>query len=244
MRRRGYFLLLLLFVLPAALRAAPPQVKGAVVQTWHYDPQSHVVTVRILNASGKGITAYHFTILMNHPDGTNSNSNKLGSFPFEYALLPGATKDELFPVGKEVTNVSVSVDLVCYADQTVEGSDEATLRKLIAMRKEGAAAIRRVNEVIKQALTDSNPSQAALAELERLSKVYHAKMEARGEEEAAMNTAMYFQLAEVIGTLKRVPELAAEGHLSESAYLENYAKEREDLAVASELHSHLTRVAQ
>ena len=102
-------------------------------------------------------------------------------------------------------------------------------------------AIRRVDEVITQSLTTDAPSQTALTELERLSKVYNAKIEARSEKENAESLCMRFQLAEVIAVLKGAPHAASEQNVTESAYLEDYVKPREDRAAAIELHAGLTR---
>jgi hypothetical protein len=43
-----------------ALRASPPI--GAVVQTWHYDPLTNIVTLQIVNTSHKDITAFNIAI--------------------------------------------------------------------------------------------------------------------------------------------------------------------------------------
>lgn len=43
-----------------SLRASPPI--GAVVQTWHYDPLTNIVTLKIVNTSHKDITAFNIAI--------------------------------------------------------------------------------------------------------------------------------------------------------------------------------------
>jgi hypothetical protein len=50
-----------------ALRASPPI--GAVVQTWHYDPLTNIVTLQIVNTSHKDITAFNIAIKETYADG-------------------------------------------------------------------------------------------------------------------------------------------------------------------------------
>jgi hypothetical protein len=247
--------------LAVAWGQGPPSNFGIAMQTWHYDQQTHVVTVALTNTSQKDITAYQFTARIDYADGTSSLANKFRQFSVEkkdhdlmllpdapknqvLVLLPGATKDELLPVTKNVTNVSILVDLVAFSDLTAEVHNEAAFNSLIAMRKAEAMAVRLVNEIIRQSLTTSAPSQNALTELERLRKVYNAKIEARSEKENAENLCMRFQLSGTIETLKGAANAAREQNITESAYLENFMKQREDGAAASELHAGLTRVPQ
>jgi hypothetical protein len=57
-KRLPYLMFMLFLVL--TLRGSPPI--GAVVQTWHYDPQANTVTVRVVNTSEKDITAFNLSI--------------------------------------------------------------------------------------------------------------------------------------------------------------------------------------
>jgi hypothetical protein len=255
--RLGCFIPFLLAVaLASSLRASPSSLS---LHTWHYDPQTHVVTVVLENTSQKDITAYQFTARIDYTDGTSSLTNNFRQFFVEkkyhdlmllpgasknevLVLLPGATKDELLPVAKDVTNVSISVDLVAFSDLSADVQNEAAFSHLIAVRKAEAMATRRVDEVIRQSLTTSSPSQIALTELERLSKVYNAKIEGRSEVESAENLYMRLQLSEAIAALRGAPQAASEQNVTESVYLENFVKPREDRAAATELHAGLTRV--
>src|SRR5438445_7798700 len=69
MLKRLPYLMLMLFlaVLAMALRASPPI--GAVVQTWHYDPQANIVTLQIVNTSHKDITAFNIAIKETYASG-------------------------------------------------------------------------------------------------------------------------------------------------------------------------------
>ena len=50
-----------------SLRASPPI--AAVVQTWHYDPLTNIVTLKIVNTSHKDITAFNIAIQETYADG-------------------------------------------------------------------------------------------------------------------------------------------------------------------------------
>src|SRR5260370_35426601 len=67
MTKRLPYLMLMLFlaVLAVPLRASPI---GAVVQTWHYDPQTKLVTAQIVNESNKDITPYNISIKETYAD--------------------------------------------------------------------------------------------------------------------------------------------------------------------------------
>src|SRR6266851_4543772 len=77
MTKRLPYLMLMLFlaVLAVPLRASPPI--GAVVQTWHYDPQANTVTVRVANISGKDITAFNMSVAITFADHHVSTSERL-----------------------------------------------------------------------------------------------------------------------------------------------------------------------
>jgi hypothetical protein len=52
---------------PRSLRASA--AIGAVVQTWHYDPLTNIVTLKIVNTSHKDITAFNIAINETYADG-------------------------------------------------------------------------------------------------------------------------------------------------------------------------------
>ncbi len=63
-KRLPFFILFIAFVF--TVRASPPI--GAVVQTWHYDPQANIVTLKIVNTSHKDITAFNIAIKETYAD--------------------------------------------------------------------------------------------------------------------------------------------------------------------------------
>src|SRR5467141_1358790 len=75
LKRLPYLMLMLFLALAVPLRATPPI--GAVVQTWHYDPQANTVTVRIANTSDKNITAFNISITETFGDHSVNNHETL-----------------------------------------------------------------------------------------------------------------------------------------------------------------------
>src|SRR5258707_15224367 len=70
-KRLPYLLLSLAVLCIVSVPAALPQVKGAVVQTWTYDPTHNppLVTVKIVNNSHKDITAFNISIKKTYANG-------------------------------------------------------------------------------------------------------------------------------------------------------------------------------
>jgi hypothetical protein len=54
---------------------------GAVVQSWKYDPETKVLSLKIVNPSDKDITAYNVAIILKYADGT-THALPDGSPPF------------------------------------------------------------------------------------------------------------------------------------------------------------------
>lgn len=66
-----FFTFLLVFI--SQLRASPP---AAVLQSWHYDPQTRMITIIIANTTGKDITAYDINTTITYADhSVDSNPN-------------------------------------------------------------------------------------------------------------------------------------------------------------------------
>src|SRR5277367_1889041 len=93
--------ILVLCSLAVARAQGPPARIGAIdAQTWHYDPQTHFVTVALTNTSQKDITAYQFTARIDYIDGTSSLTNKFRQFWLEkkyhdLMLLPDTSKNQV-----------------------------------------------------------------------------------------------------------------------------------------------------
>jgi hypothetical protein len=193
-----------LLVLPCAfspaqsLRASPPI--GAVVQTWHYDPHTNLVTATVVNTSHKDITAFNIAIKETYADG-HVNSHELLE---EYAGLivfvqeskgiadeagirkqfgdglfhPGEGRKEIIGVQPGLQNFEAVVDVVAYTDQTAEATNNDALRRLLEERSASAASTRMANEIIQAALADQNdadPAATAAKEIQDRITVWKAQ---------------------------------------------------------------------
>jgi hypothetical protein len=167
-------ILLLCFLGFAGVARSHP-IAGAVVQTWNYDPQSGLITMRILNTSDKDITALavaaDFTVTDKAGQDQVSHVILLPDFLVEKVLLdmvrgtPGEENlrarlhaPEILPAGgtyEEKTGVppgfkdfSATIELVVYADKTAEATNPDILQVVINARKLRASAIQKAQEIM------------------------------------------------------------------------------------------------
>ena len=162
-------------------RSAP--VTGAVVQTWHYDPQTNLVTATVVNTSHKDITAYNISIKETYADGHVNSHELLEELAGRMILVqefkgtadeanmrkqfgdglfhPGQSQNESFLVQPGLQNFEAVVDMVAYTDQTAEATNNDALRRLLEERNASAASTRMANEIIQAALADPNDADPA-----------------------------------------------------------------------------------
>jgi hypothetical protein len=170
-------------LLLSAHMARSAAVTGAVVQTWHCDPQTNIVTVQIVNASDKDITGYNVSIKETYPDGHVDSHEMLYDFVGLLAFLqktqgtpdeanirkqygdglfhPGESRNELISVQPGLKDFPAMVDVVAYADQTSEATNSDGLQRLVGHRKADVASTQMANEIIKAALADPNDADPA-----------------------------------------------------------------------------------
>src|SRR6266852_5237091 len=151
------------------LRASPPI--GAVVQTWHYDPLTNLVTVQVVNMSHRDITAYNITTKDTYADGHVGGHDTLCDYVGRIALVqevrgtvdeadirkqfgdgllhPGESRNEIFGVQPGLKDFEAVVDVVAYADQTAEATNNDGLKRLVTHRKATVASTHLANEIIK-----------------------------------------------------------------------------------------------
>jgi len=156
---------------------------GLEVQSWKYDPEAKVLWLKLVNVSGKDITAYNFSVTLKFADGSTDaladgspswghGIDLLASLIF--AEMAKGTSDEKLaqqiapgftagtsrsefvplPLAKDVVDVKTVFDIVIYADGTAEAQDEQHFKALMARRKGGLLAMQKINEVIRQTLAD------------------------------------------------------------------------------------------
>ena len=179
------------FCAPAALRAS-----GLVVEKWKYDPETKILSLKLVNTSGKLITGYGWSVIHSYADGTTdalpdgqpsggSSAEMLsgwiddemrkgtpteGLFRGSIGFLPEAIKYDTQPMLKDVVDVKAIIDYVIYADCTAEVQNKAAFEWAMSRRKDELAGLEKVREIIEQALADQNdPVGTARVELVRLS---------------------------------------------------------------------------
>jgi hypothetical protein len=109
---------------------------GALVQAWRYNPQNHLVEIRINNVSPKGITAFNMTVLMKHEDGTLTVGEAGADFSTGIGSLAAETSfDTRLYSAKTVTNVEAVIDVILYADGTSEVQNKRAYDRIVTRRK-------------------------------------------------------------------------------------------------------------
>ena len=179
-----------------ALSAATLASTGAIVETWKYDQETKMLSLKIVNTSGRDITAYNMAIILKFADGTTDAlpggiapsermEEALGSVIMAqmnsdtalqqnaHGFAAGSTKYDSFPTMKDVADVHAVVNVVIYSDCTAEvlPGGERAFKQLMAVRKAPLLAMQKVSEVAKKALADAvdpNPGVTAKAELKQL----------------------------------------------------------------------------
>ena len=186
------------FAQNSQLRASPSI--GAVVQTWHYDPQTNAVSATIVNTSHKDITGYNITLKETYANGGVRNHEMLCEFLGKIVLVeefkgtvdealihqqlgdgvlhPGESRNEIFGVQPNLKDFIAVVDVVAYADQTAEATNNDGLQRLLQERRVTVASARAANEIIKAALADphdADPAATSAAKLQDRITVWNAQ---------------------------------------------------------------------
>jgi hypothetical protein len=241
-----------LFVLVALLfsvhmaRSAP--VTGAVVQTWHYDPQTNMVTLQIVNASHKDITAYNISIKETYADGDVDNHELMCDFVGRIKFLqdikgspeearirkelgdglfhPGEVRKELVGVQPGLQDFQAVVDVVAYADQSSEASNNDGLQRLVDHRKVDVASRQIANEIIKAALADpndANPAATAAAKIQDRITVW----------EAQPHTTLDLETGTLQGVVQELKEISLHSNNKRDALNQYLAKSEQGIATLS-----------
>jgi hypothetical protein len=244
--------LLFLIAFASSLRASPPI--GAVVQTWHYDPLTNIVTLKIVNTSHKDITAYNIAIKETYADGHADSHELLCEYLGRIVLVqevqgtadeanirklfgdgllhPGESRDELVPVQPGLKDFEAVIDVVAYADQTAEATNNDGLQRLLEERRVSVASAQVADEIIKAALADPNdadPAATAATKLQDRITVWKAQQ----------HTILDFDTGVVQGVVADLKAMSA--HPNKDALQQYVDKEEARVATASP-HVNLTKV--
>ena len=199
-----FFAVLCIVPAPAALA----QVKGAVVQTWTYDPTHNppLVTVKIVNISHKDITAFNLSIKETYADGRVEQHEMLEEFlgkiiffkerpgnvrngSEDGTLHAGAVWDEKLPVQPELIDYQAVLDVVTYMDGTAEATNNDGLQRIIDERQATAASERIATEIINSALADANdttPDMTAAKKIQDRATVWKAQQHTKLDLDAVL----------------------------------------------------------
>ena len=179
-----------LFPIVFNVQASPPI--AAIVQTWHYDPITNIVTLQILNTSHKDITAFNIAIKETYADGRveqhemledlvgkilaakelqGDHSRGAESFRKLYgdgAFHPGDVRDEQLGVQPGLTNYQAVIDVVTFIDGTAEATNNDALGRIIDERQATVASQKIITEIIQTALADPNDTDPSVTAAKKL----------------------------------------------------------------------------
>ena len=206
--------------------AALAQVKGAVVQTWTYDPTHNppLVTVKIVNNSRKDITAFNISIketyanvrvdehqvleeflgkiiALKERQGKANEANFRSGYE-DGTLHAGAVWDEKLPVQPELTDYQAVLDVVTYMDGTAESTNDDALGRIVEERQASAASEKIVIEAIQSALDDANdaiPAITAAKKIQGRATIWKAQRHAKLDLDAGHLEALANEIKSVSG---------------------------------------------
>jgi len=233
-----------------SLRASPPI--GEVFQTWHYNLQTNIVTAQIVNMSHKDITGYNISIKETYADGPVKRHEVLCDYVGRIVLLqrvqgtadeagirkqfgdglfhPGESRNEIFGVQPGLTDFQAVVDVVAYADQTADATNNDGLQRLLTHRKATVASTHLANEIIKAALADPNdadPAATAATKLQERITLWNAQP----------HTTPDFEPGEVKGMVDELKRMSV--HHDKRDALQQYVARREAEVAALSPHAKL-----
>jgi hypothetical protein len=215
------FVLTLLAAVCATVSGAQSPPIGAVVQTWHYEPQTNIVTLKIVNASHKDITAFNIAIKETYADGrveqhemleeligkivrakelqgdTTRGAESFRKLYGDGAFHPGEVRDEKLGVQPGLKDYQAVIDVVAYMDATADANNNDALGRIIDERQSTAASQRIVTEAIRNALADNNdndPSTTAAKKIQDRATVWRAQQHTKLDLDAGRLESMASEL--------------------------------------------------
>ena len=255
MLKRLPYLMLFLAVLAVPLRASPPI--GAVVQTWHYDPQTNLVTATVVNLSRKDITAYNISIKETYADGHVNTHELLCEFAGMMGFVqefngtrdeadirkrfgdglfhPGGSRNEIVGVQPGLQNFEAVIDVVAYTDQTAEATNDAALQRLLEGRKASVASTQMANQIIQAALADpkdADPAATAAKEIQDRITVWKAQQ----------HTTVDFEPGVAKGVVDELRVISSRPSTDKRNALTQYLTKSEKRLATFSPHAELTKI--
>ncbi len=240
----------------AQSQAASPPI-GAVVQTWHYDPKTNLVTATVVNTSHKDITAFNIAIKETYADGHVRSHELLEELAGRAAFVeefkgtvdeanirkqfgdglfhPGESRNEIIGVQPSLQNFEAVVDVVAYTDQTAEATNNAALQRLLEERNASAASTRMANEIIQAALADPNdadPAATAAKAIQDRIAVYKAQT----------HTTVDFEPGVASGVVEELRAISSRPLTDKRNALTQYLAKSEKRLATFSPHAQLTKI--
>lgn len=249
---RKILLFVFLLVFGSQLRASPP---GTILHSWSVDMAKKTVTLHLINSTGKDITAYSINIketygqhVNEHEFSTDSvglmlniqdlagtaDGDNLRKLYGNGTFQSGTNHDEVIHVQPGMTTFDATLEVVIYADKTVETTNPEALNRALSSRKAYADTLQAANQVIQKALAnpnDPNPHQTAAQQIEQLQSGWANK------NHSANFNAGAFQ--EVLTDLQYAPTASKAAGKSVREYLNDYIAKKNQRATALLDHAKL-----
>jgi len=240
--------------------------KVPVAITWDYEAQHKMLTLHLVNNTGKDITAYNISIAERYADGSTNyldgrpndihdhqqmrdllnvmidvqqakwGWNAFGGKYGNGTFPAGARRDQVIPESKDISDVDAVVDVVAYADATADVQNEQAFKQLLAIRKGQLLAIEKVNEIIKRVLADPKVDSPISAVLAELIPLADAAS-AKNHSGHPDEENQDFQLLGDIQNLKSMQR--AKMTITEREHLARYVEEHEKRIELMSPHCHL-----
>jgi hypothetical protein len=147
-------------------------------------------------------------------------------------FLAGASRDEIRPVHGGYTNLDVTIDLVAFADHTMQTTNPAAGQRLIDYRKSVVSTIRETDSIISKISGDNTVTDSAATAATQVQKFLDAWKAAPHYDVPGFNEG-YFRQA--LQALRAAPHTAADVN----NYLNQYVAQREQRAAVIDGHTKL-----
>jgi hypothetical protein len=255
MRSLRIVIFLLLGVLSLAAQLNSAARVGAAVENIRLEDGSKVAFIRVLNNSGKDITAFNLSIDVAFKNGKASHFEHMTDFlpgiisGGREALHSGDSYEVRIdvPASTELLSANAKLDVVVYADfgADVDKNPEALVR-LVTARKSDALTQERSAEIINAAAADTvspDPVGLAIRQLRQIAEQTKRQQSSELSEAklGAIIADLENQSAQAAFERKRTGMEIWEQHNTEVAFLRSYASKKSKDAITVEGHSHLRR---
>jgi len=248
------------------IRTVPskPTNSVPVVVTWDYYAQPKTLIVHALNNSGKDIVGY--TISMRHklPDGTldkegwSETTSEMLSMLVNIQLarepaveereqrksdngifFAGTTRDMPINGVNSGSELEMAADVVFYADASFDEHNDDAFKRMLAERQGSLMAMKKVNEIINNALANpatEHPTTAAITELSK----YLVEDTNQTDDDPFGHTQHMNLRNDIQGEIQNLPYLQRpQQGTSERERLTRYVEEREKRIELMTPHCHL-----